>query len=440
VALFVVTNFAMMIMYHGRALPNYHLGKMTIGGKSLNELQNTKPSNILPATLTFTKDGRSISKSPEELGVHVNTEKSLRSTNSALRWLPVFSLFGHHHVALALQVDHNQYDKTAAQINQALSQSPVKQHIDFDSNSFVIKPNQDGYRVDADKLLPSVTSAFQKGQSQLTAPAQVVHATDHANLSGQLASLQKQLDLKLSFVYRDQAVQPSKSDIGKWFAGSGQTMTVSTARFKTYIISVGKRLGIMVANQSNLAAASAYALAKSSPMKFAIVPSNNATVVRTYCTAVRGVSSGVLPELNGKLAATYADARGWNDNGRIVFQKVTSGCQYTVWMTEAAQMTSFGSICDNYWNCQIGTNVIMNYDRWVSATPSWNKTGASLENYHVMMINHETGHRLGFLDGHTCPKSGGPAPIMLQQSIDLKGCKFNIWPTASEFAALNKTL
>jgi hypothetical protein len=439
-ALFVVANIAMVIMYHDRALPNYHLGKLAIGGKSLDELEATKPSDILAAALTFAKNDKTISKSPEDLGVHVDIEKSLHSANGGLRWLPVFSLFGRHHIALTLQIDHDQYNKTTAKVNNALSQQPVKQHIDFDGSNFVIKPNQDGYEVNTDKLLPSVTSAFQKGQSQLTVSTQTIHATDHADLSGQLASLQKQLDLKLSFAYRSQTIQPSRSDIGKWFTGKGQTMTMSTTRFKSYIISVGKRLGIAVANQSNLAVASAYALGKNLPMEFAIVPSNSATVVRTYCTAVRGVNPAVLPDLNGKLAATYADVRGWNDNGRIVFQKVASGCQYTVWMSAANQMTTFGAICDDFYNCQVGTSVVMNYNRWTSATPPWNKTGRSLEDYHVLMINHESGHRLGFLDNPTCPGAGKPAPVMMQQSINLKGCTFNIWPLASEFTALNKTL
>lgn len=441
VALFVVINVIMIVAYHGRALPNSFMGKFAVGGKSLNELRATKASAILPGSLTFVKNSRSVSKSPEELGVRVDVEKSLHTSTGILRWLPVLSLFGQHHVTLALTTDRNAYAKTVANIDGALSQQPVKQHIDFDGVNFVIKPNQDGYKIDTDKLLPRVISALQTGQSQLTTPTSVVPVqADRTDLSDQLVRLQKQLDVRLSFVYRSQIVQPARAEMGAWFARSGQTMTVSTARFKTYIISVGQKLGIKVANQSSLAAASNYALSKHSPMKFAIVPSNNATVVRTYCTAVRGVSPSVLAELNGKLAATYADARGWNDGGRIVFQHVSSGCQYTVWMSAPSQMTSFGAICDAFYNCQVGTNVIMNYDRWKSATPPWNKTGRNLEDYHVLMINHETGHRLGFLDNPACPAAGKPAPVMMQQSISLKGCAFNIWPLASEFTALNRTL
>lgn len=56
-----------------------------------------------------------------------------------------------------------------------------------------------------------------------------------------------------------------------------------------------------------------------------------------------------------------------------------------------------------------------------------------------MVINHEVGHRLGF--GHaTCPGPGQLAPVMMQQSISLAGCKFNPWPVAGELTTLKQSL
>jgi hypothetical protein len=97
-------------------------------------------------------------------------------------------------------------------------------------------------------------------------------------------------------------------------------------------------------------------------------------------------------------------------------------------------MTSFGGVCDSYYSCRSGRNVVINFDRWQGATDPWNAAGGSLEDYRVMVTNHETGHWLGF--GHAfCPGAGQPAPVMQQQSISLQGCTFNPWPTASELAA-----
>jgi hypothetical protein len=142
-----------------------------------------------------------------------------------------------------------------------------------------------------------------------------------------------------------------------------------------------------------------------------------------------------LLELQQKLAAVYGDPRGWNKGGAITFVYAASNCDFTVWLSAAANMTSFGSICDNYYSCTVKPNVIINYDRWMGATDPWNAAGGNLEDYRVMVINHESGHWLGY--GHrSCPGAGQLAPVMQQQSIDLQGCKFNPWPTAAELAVL----
>jgi hypothetical protein len=90
-------------------------------------------------------------------------------------------------------------------------------------------------------------------------------------------------------------------------------------------------------------------------------------------------------------------------------------------------MSSFGGACDVIWSCRSGPNVVINEDRWLGASPAWNETGASLTDYRNMVINHETGHWLGF--GHQlCDAAGEAAPVMQQQSMGLQGCAPNPWP------------
>lgn len=155
----------------------------------------------------------------------------------------------------------------------------------------------------------------------------------------------------------------------------------------------------------------------------------------TYCVTTRGVDASFLPELRAKLTSVYSDSRGWSLGGVNSFSEVSSGCGLVVWLTAADQMPTFGSICDSTWSCTVYPNVILNFDRWRYASPAWNGVGGSLDDYRTMVINHETGHWLGF--GHRfCQGAGQPAPVMQQQSINLQGCAANPWPLPYEKAAL----
>jgi hypothetical protein len=161
----------------------------------------------------------------------------------------------------------------------------------------------------------------------------------------------------------------------------------------------------------------------------------------SYCVSNRGDGTeDLLPELKETLASVYADPRGWSLHGQVAFQYADSGCDFTVWMASPDQMSSFGAVCDSYWNCEVEGSVVINMDRWLYMTPSWVGSGhGGISEYRAMLVNHETGHMLGF--GHAaCPTAGKPAPVMMQESISLDGCTFNVWPLASEQNKLRSML
>lgn len=148
----------------------------------------------------------------------------------------------------------------------------------------------------------------------------------------------------------------------------------------------------------------------------------------------------VLP--NGNVAAdfdqfkvlvneTLNDQRGWARMG-VTFNQVSSGGAFTMYLSEAAAVPNFSpTVCDATYSCQVGSNVIINQDRWLGGTDAWNKAGGSLRDYRHMVVNHEVGHWLEH-PHLNCGGTGQPAPVMRQQSIDLQGCTFNPWPLDSE--------
>lgn len=153
--------------------------------------------------------------------------------------------------------------------------------------------------------------------------------------------------------------------------------------------------------------------------------------VVSYSVSTRGAITADLSEFRQTVSATLNDSRGWTRLG-VSFVEAESGGEFTVFLSEASQMTSFSaSGCDSTYSCRVGRAVIINQDRWVGGSPAWAGVGGDLTSYRQMVINHETGHWLGH--GHRfCSGAGQPAPLMQQQSIDMQGCAPNAWPLSQE--------
>lgn len=150
----------------------------------------------------------------------------------------------------------------------------------------------------------------------------------------------------------------------------------------------------------------------------------------TYSVEVWGTVYADVGEFRSLAAETLNSSSGWGGAG-IRFAEVASGGSFTLVLAEPARVAAISPICSSEYSCRVGRYVIINDQRWRTATPSWNGAGGSLRDYRHMVVNHETGHWLGF--GHAyCSGSGQPAPVMQQQSISLQGCAFNPWPLESE--------
>ena len=156
--------------------------------------------------------------------------------------------------------------------------------------------------------------------------------------------------------------------------------------------------------------------------------SNTMTV--TYDVSTSGNVYASLSEFKLLANQTLNDARGWA-RMNVKFVEVASGGRFSLVLAEASQLPTFSSGCSADYSCRAGRYVVINQDRWMGATSSWNNAGGSLRDYRHMVVNHETGHWLGH-DHEQCGGAGQPAPVMQQQSIDLQGCSFNPWPLASE--------
>jgi hypothetical protein len=155
-------------------------------------------------------------------------------------------------------------------------------------------------------------------------------------------------------------------------------------------------------------------------------PGGTGMVVRYIVEVERG-----LPFSPARFAAAVHrvlnDPRGWGRGGTMRFARVEHApARFRVALTSPAMtdrmcrpLLTRGRV-----SCHAGGRSVINAWRWgQGATPY----GRDLAGYRKYLINHEVGHALGH--GHRqCPGPGRRAPVMVQQTKSLYGCRANPWP------------
>ena len=163
---------------------------------------------------------------------------------------------------------------------------------------------------------------------------------------------------------------------------------------------------------------------------YATVSEAEPLFVVSYDVSSRGTVKGDMNEFRRIVAETLNDARGWKRAG-VKFEEVESGGRMHVILAEPKEVEAAAPwICSDKLSCSVGSLVLINDDRWMGGSDSYNEIGVSLLNYRQMVINHEVGHFLGH--DHVTGCVNGYAPIMLQQSTGLRGCLANEWPLNNE--------
>lgn len=124
---------------------------------------------------------------------------------------------------------------------------------------------------------------------------------------------------------------------------------------------------------------------------------------------------------------TLNDERSWGHGGTMTFARTASAsADITVVLASpdtsaamCAPLVTYGKL-----SCRTGSKAVLTLYRWVKAIPGYRPDYTGYRHY---VINHEVGHTLGH--GHEyCAGKGERAPLMMQQTKGLKGCKANPWP------------
>ncbi len=138
-----------------------------------------------------------------------------------------------------------------------------------------------------------------------------------------------------------------------------------------------------------------------------------------------------------QVARTLGDKRSWIGGGQLRLQMVSGSdpADFTVYL---ATRETAGRMCLRggtnirvdgrpYTSCRTTGKAIINLDRWRLSAPTYVSAKVSLSIYRQYVINHEVGHELGH-HHQGCPRAGRPAPVMVQQTLTLRGCRAYAWP------------
>ncbi len=134
------------------------------------------------------------------------------------------------------------------------------------------------------------------------------------------------------------------------------------------------------------------------------------------------------PDCMGKLITSILnDSRGWKNITEKEFLLVSEEDADFTFIFSSPDKTD--ELCapletNGIYSCRNEEEIIINYFRWENGAIDF---GNDMRTYRLYLINHETGHILGW--GHTgCPKDGALAPVMMQQSKTTDGCTPYGWP------------
>jgi uncharacterized protein YabE (DUF348 family) len=167
-----------------------------------------------------------------------------------------------------------------------------------------------------------------------------------------------------------------------------------------------------------------------SPQGYLVAPGSNAAgsgATVTYSVEVEA-GLGLDP---GSVAATVdaalLDQRSWARDRRMERVSTPASARIRVLVASPATVDRLcrgvGLDTGGYLSCWTGRFAALNVNRWWTGVPSF----SDISVYRRYLVNHEVGHGLGFGHGG-CPAQGALAPVMMQQSISLGGCRPNGWP------------
>nr|WP_246242322.1 DUF3152 domain-containing protein [Flexivirga aerilata] len=159
--------------------------------------------------------------------------------------------------------------------------------------------------------------------------------------------------------------------------------------------------------------------------------------VVSYALEIEGGLHADVPAIAKEVGQALLDPRGWQGVEHVRFEQLTAAQRgqgrkpdLTIRLVSPHQVDALCAPLPTHGrtSCASGGRAVLNYRLWMNGVSGY---GDDLAGYRDYMVNHEVGHTLGH--GHErCSKPGAYAPVMLQQTLGLDGCKPWPWPKSPQ--------
>jgi hypothetical protein len=154
-----------------------------------------------------------------------------------------------------------------------------------------------------------------------------------------------------------------------------------------------------------------------------VAAAGSSGTLRRYSVRVETSAKLNADKVGRQIAGVLNDPRSWAGSGNVRFALVADPGKADLTITLAAPASAKKLCAPEPNSCIDAGDVVIDASSWVNDNPTY----PSKTLWQAYLVNHAIGHLLG--DRHeSCTKKGKPAPVMMPQGGDLRGCTANPWP------------